>query len=206
MSGGAGGTTPSCTVQPPWSASELDGATIRITERSRDWAVVDCFTGQIVEYDGFPVHRLGRDDAEDPAEIFNDLDALRLATGNPRRQFLSKGRQLGGARGARPRHFAPLPHIGRRGENPMCNRFCSINDWSEVPRLLLTGRRLDFEFNPERGVDRTVRRFLAQPEGPPQTIMSRFGIGLTGKGGKAASAAARCPHRRHAPAAVPIAS
>ena len=96
------------------------------------------------------------------AEIFNDLDALRLATGNPRRQFLSKGRQLGGARGARPRHFAPLPHIGRRGENPMCNRFCSINDWSEVPRLLLTGRRLDFEFNPERGVDRSAGSWRSQ--------------------------------------------
>src|SRR3954447_958191 len=52
----------------------------------------------------------------------------------------------------------------------MCNRFRSIKDWSEIPRRLLTGRRLNFEFNPNVA--------------PTELVPARFGITLTGKDGK----------------------
>ena len=63
----------------------------------------------------------------------------------------------------------------------MCNRFRSLKDWSEVPLLLLIGRLLNFEFNPNVAPTELVPVFLARPEASPQTVMARFGITIPGK-------------------------
>jgi putative SOS response-associated peptidase YedK len=66
----------------------------------------------------------------------------------------------------------------------MCNRFRSIREWSEIPRTLYRGSRLNFDFNPNVAPTELVPIFVAQPDGSPETIMARFGITMTGKEGK----------------------
>lgn len=66
----------------------------------------------------------------------------------------------------------------------MCNRFRSIKDWSEIPRTLFSGPRLNFEFNPNVAPTELVPVFVAQPDGSATSVMARFGINLVGKDGK----------------------
>ena len=49
----------------------------------------------------------------------------------------------------------------------MCNRFRSVKDWSEIPRRLYDGPRLNFEFNPNVAPTELVPVFMARPDGPP---------------------------------------
>ena len=80
----------------------------------------------------------------------------------------------------------------------MCNRFRSIKDWSEIPRRLLTGRRLNFEFNPNVAPTELVPVLVAD-EG---VVLARFGIHRLGSGDKprppllTTRAPARCSSRR----------
>lgn len=66
----------------------------------------------------------------------------------------------------------------------MCSRFRSIKDWSDVPPRLHSGPRLNFESNPNVAPTELVPAFLAQPAGPPRTVLARFGINMTGRDGK----------------------
>src|SRR5690242_12846232 len=66
----------------------------------------------------------------------------------------------------------------------MCNRFRSIREWSEIPRILHSGPRLNFAFNPNVAPTELVPVFVAQPDGPPTVVIARFGINKTGKDGR----------------------
>ena len=94
-----------------------------------------------------------------------------------------------------------LPAQRRRDD---INRFSSIKDWSEVPRQLLTGRRLNLEFNPN----------VAPTELVPVIQAPTGRTALNGPGAlwrwhdrkmpQAASAADQRPYGWHAARAVPI--
>jgi putative SOS response-associated peptidase YedK len=66
----------------------------------------------------------------------------------------------------------------------MCNRFRSIHEWSEIPRQLATDARLNFAFNPNVAPSELVPVFVARPDEPPEPVIARFGINMTGKDGK----------------------
>lgn len=66
----------------------------------------------------------------------------------------------------------------------MCNRFRGIREWSDIPRRLQAGPRLNFDFNPNVAPTELVPVFLAVPESKPRTVIARFGINLTGREGK----------------------
>jgi putative SOS response-associated peptidase YedK len=66
----------------------------------------------------------------------------------------------------------------------MCNRFRSIKEWSELPRDIWRGSRLNFEFNPNVAPSELVPVLLAQPGGEPRTVLARFGINMIGRDGK----------------------
>src|SRR4051812_4931348 len=66
----------------------------------------------------------------------------------------------------------------------MCNRFRSIHEWSEIPRRLQHGPRLNFAFNPNVAPTELVPVFIARSDDPPEAVIARFGINLTGKNGK----------------------
>lgn len=44
--------------------------------------------------------------------------------------------------------------------------------------------RLSYEWNPNLAPTDVVPTFVAQPEGPAQAVMARFGVTMTGKDGK----------------------
>ena len=62
----------------------------------------------------------------------------------------------------------------------MCNRFRSIREWSEIPRHLYSGPRINFEFNPNVAPTETVPVIIAGDG----VVLGRFGIHMTGPGGK----------------------
>ena len=66
----------------------------------------------------------------------------------------------------------------------MCNRFRSIREWSEIPRYLHSGPRLNFAFNPNVAPTELTPIFIAQPDDSAKPVIARFGINLTGKDGK----------------------
>lgn len=66
----------------------------------------------------------------------------------------------------------------------MCNRIRSIKDWSELPRDIWRGSRLNFEFNPNVAPTELVLALLAQPDSVPVTALARFGINMIGRDGK----------------------
>ncbi|WP_460450299.1 SOS response-associated peptidase [Alsobacter sp. SYSU BS001988] len=66
----------------------------------------------------------------------------------------------------------------------MCNRFRSVSEWSEIPRRLHSGPRLNFDFNPNVAPTELVPALLARPEVRPTTVLARFGITMTGTDGK----------------------
>ncbi len=66
----------------------------------------------------------------------------------------------------------------------MSNRFRSIEEWSEIPRQLYSGPRLNFEFNPNVAPTELVPILIAQQDSPPRTALARFGINLAGRDGK----------------------
>jgi putative SOS response-associated peptidase YedK len=63
----------------------------------------------------------------------------------------------------------------------MCNRFRSIKEWSDIPRHLHSGPRINFEFNPNVAPTETVPVLIAGD----RVVLARFGIHMTGRGGKA---------------------
>ena len=63
----------------------------------------------------------------------------------------------------------------------MCNRFRSIKEWSDIPRHLHSGPRINFEFNPNVAPTETVPVLIAGDG----VVLARFGIHMTGRGGKA---------------------
>jgi len=62
----------------------------------------------------------------------------------------------------------------------MCNRFRSIQEWSEIPRQLYSGPRVNFEFNPNVAPTETVPALIAGNG----VVLARFGINRAGAGGK----------------------
>jgi len=66
----------------------------------------------------------------------------------------------------------------------MCNRFRSIREWSEIPRWLFSGARLNFAFNPNVAPTELVPIFVAQPDGPAKAVIARFGINGVGRDGR----------------------
>ena len=62
----------------------------------------------------------------------------------------------------------------------MCNRFRSIQEWSEIPRALYSGPRANFEFNPNVAPTETVPALIAGNG----VVLARFGINRPGAGGK----------------------
>jgi putative SOS response-associated peptidase YedK len=62
----------------------------------------------------------------------------------------------------------------------MCNRFRSIREWSEIPRQLHGGARINFEFNPNVAPTETVPVLIAGDG----VAMARFGIHRGGPGGR----------------------
>ena len=54
----------------------------------------------------------------------------------------------------------------------MCNRFRSIEEWSEIPRDLYSGLRLNFEYNPNVAPTETVPALIAGNG----AAIARFGI------------------------------
>ena len=62
----------------------------------------------------------------------------------------------------------------------MCNRFRSIREWSDIPRDLYRGPRINFEFNPNVAPTEIVP-VLAAGNG---VVLARFGIHMTGPAGK----------------------
>jgi hypothetical protein len=58
----------------------------------------------------------------------------------------------------------------------MCNRFRSIKEWSDLPRDLYNGPRLNFEFNPNVALTELVPILLARTDGPITSVIARFGI------------------------------
>ena len=62
----------------------------------------------------------------------------------------------------------------------MCNRFRSIREWSDIPRHLHSGPRINFEFNPNVAPTETVPVLIAGGG----VVLARFGIHMIGSGGK----------------------
>jgi putative SOS response-associated peptidase YedK len=62
----------------------------------------------------------------------------------------------------------------------MCNRFRSIKEWSQIPRQLYSGPRVNFEFNPNVAPTEIVPVLIAGNG----VVMGRFGINKMGPGGK----------------------
>jgi len=62
----------------------------------------------------------------------------------------------------------------------MCNRFRSIQEWSQIPRALYSGPRVNFEFNPNVAPTETVPVLIAGNG----VVIARFGINRPGAGGK----------------------
>jgi putative SOS response-associated peptidase YedK len=62
----------------------------------------------------------------------------------------------------------------------MCNRFRSIEEWSQIPRELYSGPRLNFEFNPNVAPTETVPALIAGNG----AVIARFGINRFLPGGK----------------------
>jgi putative SOS response-associated peptidase YedK len=62
----------------------------------------------------------------------------------------------------------------------MCNRFRSIEEWSEIPRDLYNGPRLNFEYNPNVAPTETVPVLIAGNG----ALIARFGINRLLPGGK----------------------
>src|ERR1700704_1850854 len=62
----------------------------------------------------------------------------------------------------------------------MCNRFRSIREWSDIPRHLHIGSRINFEFNPNVAPTELVPVLVAG-EG---IVLARFGIHRLGSGEK----------------------
>ncbi len=63
----------------------------------------------------------------------------------------------------------------------MCNRFRSIEEWSQIPRALYSGPRVNFEFNPNVAPTEIVPALIAGDG----VVLARFGINKAGPGGKA---------------------
>jgi putative SOS response-associated peptidase YedK len=63
----------------------------------------------------------------------------------------------------------------------MCNRFRSTKEWSDIPRDLYRGPRINFEFNPNVAPTELVP-VLVSGNG---VVLARFGIHMTGPAGKA---------------------
>ena len=62
----------------------------------------------------------------------------------------------------------------------MCNRFRSIHEWSQIPRQLYSGPRVNFEFNPNVAPTETVPVLIAGNG----DVLARFGIHRNGPNGK----------------------
>jgi putative SOS response-associated peptidase YedK len=62
----------------------------------------------------------------------------------------------------------------------MCNRFRSLEEWSQIPRDLYSGPRLNFEFNPNVAPTETVPALIAGDG----AAIARFGINRLLPGGK----------------------
>ena len=62
----------------------------------------------------------------------------------------------------------------------MCNRFRSIQEWSQIPRHFYRGPRVNFEFNPNVAPTETVPALIAGNG----VVIARFGINKLGPGGK----------------------
>jgi putative SOS response-associated peptidase YedK len=62
----------------------------------------------------------------------------------------------------------------------MCNRFRSIHEWSQIPRQLYSGPRVNFEFNPNVAPTETVPVVIAGNG----VVLARFGIHRNGPNGK----------------------
>lgn len=62
----------------------------------------------------------------------------------------------------------------------MCNRFRSIHEWSQIPRQLYSGPRVNFEFNPNVAPTEIVPVLIAGDD----VVLARFGIKKSGAGGK----------------------
>jgi putative SOS response-associated peptidase YedK len=62
----------------------------------------------------------------------------------------------------------------------MCNRFRSIHEWSQIPRQLYSGPRVNFEFNPNLAPTETVLVLIAGNG----VVVARFGIHRNGPDGK----------------------
>jgi SOS response associated peptidase (SRAP) len=62
----------------------------------------------------------------------------------------------------------------------MCNRFRSIHEWSQIPRQLYNGPRVNFEFNPNVAPTETVPVLIAGNG----VVLARFGVHRNGPNGK----------------------
>jgi putative SOS response-associated peptidase YedK len=62
----------------------------------------------------------------------------------------------------------------------MCNRFRSIREWSQIPRDLYSGARINFAFNPNVAPTETVPVLIAGDG----VVMARFGINMAAPTGK----------------------
>jgi putative SOS response-associated peptidase YedK len=62
----------------------------------------------------------------------------------------------------------------------VCNRFRSIHEWSQIPRQLYSGPRVNFEFNPNVAPTETVPVLIAGNG----VVLARFGIHRNGPNGK----------------------
>jgi len=62
----------------------------------------------------------------------------------------------------------------------MCNRFRSIHEWSQIPRQLYSGPRVNFEFNPNVAPTEIVPVLIAGDG----VVLARFGINKIGAGGR----------------------
>ena len=62
----------------------------------------------------------------------------------------------------------------------MCNRFRSIHEWSQIPRQLYSGPRVNFEVNPNVAPTETVPVLIAGNG----VVLARFGIHRNGPNGK----------------------
>ena len=72
------------------------------------------------------------------------------------------------------------PSCSVRHLTPMCNRFRSIKEWSDIPRRFHSGPRLNFEFNPNVAPTELVP-ILVAGQG---VLLARFGINRLGSGDK----------------------
>jgi len=62
----------------------------------------------------------------------------------------------------------------------MCYRVRSIHEWSQIPRQLYSGPRVNFEFNPNVAPTEIVPALIAGDG----VVLARFGIKKIGAGGK----------------------